>query len=266
MIRQPIKYRTRLILYAASITTIVLCYSWLCHHQKSINSRDTTIPNLSQFVAGFKLILKKDAMGHIWLWDDLKATYGRHFTGMALGVVISLFLGMLMAVWRPAEAFFEVPIDVMAKIPPTAMLPIYFVLFGTEFQMFVAMVALGILPTLTQTVYLAAKNDVPDNLVYKAYTLGASHAEVIYYVIYKQILPRFIEGIRASVGPAMVLLIAAEMLIGDVGFGYRLRIQGRLLNFNVVLIYLAILGATGYLINWSLKTYLRWQCKWCVKE
>jgi NitT/TauT family transport system permease protein len=262
MIRQPIKQRTRIVIMIASIVTIILAYSWMSHRQKQINAKDTTIPNFHQFVEGWKLITEKDVLDEVWLWSDLWATYNRHFSGMVIGVIAALIVGLGMAVWRPTEAWFEVPVDVMAKIPPTAMLPVYFVLFGTEYKMFVAMVALGIFPALTQAIYMAAKDDVSDHAVYKAYTLGASHFEAIYCVVYKQILPRFIEAIRAAVGPAMVFLIAAEMLVADEGFGYRLRIQGRLLNFNVVLIYLAILGITGYFINWVLKVYRRWQCPW----
>ena len=40
----------------------------------------------------------------------------------------------------------------------------------------------------------------------------------------------------------MVFLIAAEYVVGDVGIGYRIRIQSRILNMNVVYIYLIILG------------------------
>ncbi len=68
----------------------------------------------------------------------------------------------------------------LAKIPPTAALAVFFVLVGTGKNMYVAMIAFGVLPTLALTVYLAVK-EFPDELQYKAYTLGASHMEVIWH-------------------------------------------------------------------------------------
>ena len=122
------------------------------------------------------------------------------------------------------------------------MLAVYFVVFGMEAKLFVAMIALGIFPTLAQGIYQAAKKDVSDHAVFKAYTLGASQLEVIWNVVFQQVLPRIIENVRLQIGPAMVFLIAAEWLIADTGFGYRLRIQSRLLHMNVVYIYLSSSG------------------------
>jgi len=44
-----------------------------------------------------------------------------------------------------------------------------------------------------------------------AYTLGASHMEVIWAVIFQYVLPKLIDAVRLVIGPAMVFLIAAEM-------------------------------------------------------
>ncbi len=62
----------------------------------------------------------------------------------------------------------------------------------------VAMVGFSVFFTLAQSVYQAAKKDVSDHSVYKAYSLGASSPEVIYEVLWKQIVPRVIEAIRLA--------------------------------------------------------------------
>ena len=51
-------------------------------------------------------------------------------------------------------------------------------------EMYVAMITFGILPILTQTIYLAVK-DVPEENINKAATLGASKLEIIWNVIFK---------------------------------------------------------------------------------
>ena len=60
----------------------------------------------------------------------------------------------------------------------------------------------------------------------------------------------------------MVFLIAAEMLFASEGFGYTIRQQSRLVNMNVVYIYLAILGLSGLLFDWILVRLRRWLCPW----
>ena len=104
--------------------------------------------------------------------------------------------------------------------------------------------------------------DVPRETLYKSYTLGASHTEVIWNVIVRAVLPRLIDGIRLQIGPAMVYLIAAEMVCADLGFGYRIRLQSRLLNMNVVYPYIALLAAFGFVMDFSLRRLQRFVCPW----
>jgi len=246
-----------------SVVFLIGAYSWLSHRQHIFNPKDTTIPNMQQFIEGWrKITTPEEFTGEVWLWNDLKATLGRHLGGMLLGIILALFIGMAMGVNSWAEAFFVWPVSFFAKIPPTAMMACFFVLLGTEYKMFVGMIAFGIFPTLAQTIYQSARKDVDDEAIFKAYTLGASHFEVIYDVIFMQILPRVIEAIRLQVGPALVFLIAAELLVADVGFGYRLRIQSRLLNMNVVYLYLILLGVGFLFMDWALRLKRRILCPW----
>lgn len=261
MIRKSISNKLSFAYLLGTIALIVLAYSWLSYRQKAFNPNDTTVPNLSQFIAGAKFVITPMPNGEILLWDDLKATYFRHFMGVTVGVFMSLMVGIAMGCWPAVESVFRLPIAFLAKIPPTAMIAVYFILFGTDLEMFVAMIGFGIFPGLAQSVYLSVK-EVPDDAVYKAYTLGASNYELIWNVIFPQILPRFIEAIRMATGPAMVFLIAAEWMVSDVGVGYRLRIQSRLLNMNIVYVYLIVLCLTTYIIDYSLKMLKGKICPW----
>ena len=262
MIRQPIQFSTKVAISGVAILFMLVAYEVMAARQTSINPKQTTVPSLFQFGEGLGEITKPNARGETWLGQDLMATFGRLAVGMGVGVLLSIFIGIAMGSYPWVEALFAPPILFLAKIPPTAMLAVYFVLFGTEGQMFVAMVGLSVFFTLAQSVYSAAKKDVTDHTVYKAYSLGASSPEVIYEVIWKQILPRVIEAIRLQIGPAMVFLIAAEYVVGDVGFGYRIRMQSRRLNYDVVYIYLIILGASGLTFDWLLNAIRRKLSPW----
>ncbi len=262
MIRQPITKQRRIILGIISFVLCVLIYSGLSYRQHKINSKDQTIPNAYQFVEAIKTLSTTDKAGHNWIIEDLSATYSRLFMGLACGICLSFVVGILAGCSSQVEAFVIPPISFFAFLPPTAMLALYFVTFGIETKLYISMIAFGIFPSLTQSVYQAAKKDVTDFAIAKSYTLGASTAEVIIEVVIKQIMPRILEAIRISIGPAMLFLIAAEWANGDVGFGYRLKIQSRMSNMNVVYVYLLILGIIGWSMDYLLIKFRRFVCAW----
>ena len=197
-----------------------------------------------------------------WIWVDGKATFSRLFMGILAGVLLSVVVGLLMGCYTTMEAFFLPPLSFLAKIPPTAMLAVYFVVFGTALKMYVAMIGLSVFFTLAQAIYHSAKEDVPEELIFKSYTLGATQIKCIWDVIYRHVLPKVLEFVRLSIAPAMVCLIAAEWFVGDMGFGYRLKIQSRLLDMSLVYVYLVFLGTAGFLIDMACIRFQRWLCPW----
>lgn len=266
MIRAPIRNRIKYAFAVASIVAVVGAYAVLCaNHKEKARAKgidDTTIPNWEQFQQGWKSMNTREIDGSIMLRDDMKATAKRYVWGIAIGFTLALFFGLMMGCSNHVDAFFSWPIAFFAAVPATAMLSVYMVMFQDMETRLVAIVSLGIFPNLAKAISLAAQKDVPEHAVYKAYTLGASHFEVIHYVVFRQIFPRIIDALRLSLGPGIVFLIAAEALFCDVGFGYRLRIQSRNLNINIVFIYLAMLGLSFILADLSLRLFRRWRCPW----
>jgi NitT/TauT family transport system permease protein len=181
---------------------------------------------------------------------------------MGIGIALSVLLGFAMGCWAPAEAFFLPPLRVLAKLNPIAMLAILMVMVGFGIKMFLSMIVFGVTPVLAQNIYLAAKSDVPEQLVHKAYTLGASTMEVVVHVVGHQVLPKLIEGVRLLIGPALVYLIAAELVAGEIGFGYRIRVQSHLSRMDIVYPYIAILGLVGYVLDQVLHWLTSKLCPW----
>lgn len=266
MIRRPIKRPTAVILGVLSVMLLLGGYTFLAHRQFQRNPDDTTIPRWGQLQKGFVSTIEVNRRSNDrWLVVDSLASGQRLFLGLLGGTVAALLFGLAMGCLTPVEAFLNPPLSLLAKVPPTAALAVFFVLVGTGNNMYVAMIAFGVLPTMTLTVYLSVK-DFPDESLYKAYTLGASHMEVIWTIIFRQVLPRFIDALRLSIGPAMVYLIAAEMVVGDVGFGYRIRLQSKLMNMSVVYPYLAMLAAFGFGMDSLLRLLQRKLCPWYEPE
>ena len=280
-IKQPMSQKWHILWGVIGIAFLVAIYCYLCYVQKSNNPQDTRIPNLAQFKEGFVEItryrqselaamLNPDApVEPPWLLEDFKATYGRLFKAMVWGSFLAFFVGVLMGCFEIIEALFGWTLSFLAKVPPTSLLAVFLVL-GNIMQwdqgtMFIVLVGFGIMPTLTQSIFLASKNDPHEDEIDKVYSLGASNLEAVWDIVVQKIFPKVIDGVRLTIGPAMVYLIAAEYSLGHVGFGYTIRFCGRLGEMNVVYIYIAILGTTGLLLDQGLILLRKVLCPWYGK-
>jgi NitT/TauT family transport system permease protein len=264
MIRRPISWQWHVGLGVASVLLCIALYGLLSYLQHKRNPNDKLIPTYRQiFTDGIvKAFTPESGSGKVLVWEDTKSTFGRLLKGLAVAALLSMFVGILMGCYAPIEAFFLPPLSFLAKIPPTAALAIFFVTARSDPQFFLTMMVFGLFPTMAQSIYHAAKEDVPEELLFKARTLGASQIECIYDVIYKHILPKVLESIRLQIGPAIVYLIAAELLVGDVGLGCRMRILYKKLDMSIVYVYLMWLALAGFVIDSGIRWVQRKLCPW----
>ncbi|MEL6807739.1 MAG: ABC transporter permease subunit, partial [Pseudomonadota bacterium] len=68
-----------------------------------------------------------------------------------------------------------------------------------------------------------------------------------------QIMPRLIQSVRLSLGPAWLFLIAAEAIASDAGLGYRIFLVRRYLAMDVILTYVIWITLLAFLIDWGLR-------------
>jgi NitT/TauT family transport system permease protein len=269
MIRRPIPKWLAIALGVGGVILMLLAYSFLSARQTAKNENQKVIPGWQTFKQGASRLVRPQGRTESpkpsMLVTDIKATYWRLLLGFGVGVGLSIAMGVAMGAYRFIEALLAPVMSFLAKIPPTAMLPIYFVLVGTDQKMFTAMVALGVFFTMSQSIYQAIAGEVKTVSIDKAYTLGASDAEIIYEVIWKQVLPSVLDNIRLQIGPAMIFLLAAEMLVGGEGMGFRIRMESRVLDMSIVYIYLAILGFTGLMADYFLLWLRKRLCPWCIR-
>ncbi|HBE71933.1 MAG TPA: hypothetical protein DDW52_27640 [Planctomycetaceae bacterium] len=230
------------------------------------DKQDRTVPSLSMlYQDGFlRAITPQGAFKRkvTWLYSDFYATGVRLIVALVLGVIASVVLGLLMGCFDPVDAFFMPPLAFLSKVPATAVLPIFFVLIGINFSMYIAIIIFGMLPSLAQAISSAVRKDVPEELIFKAYTLGASQLELIWNVIWRQVLPRVLDAVRLQIGPAVVLLVAAEWLVSGAGVGYRLKLFFQRTDMTVVFVYVILLGIIGLVVDYFLIWLRRRLCPW----
>ena len=91
----------------------------------------------------------------------------------------------------------------------------------------------------------------------KAQTLGASTWQVVLRVALPQTMPRLIEALRLSLGPACLFLISAEAIAAESGLGYRIFLVRRYLAMDVILPYVAWITLLAFLMDFGLAKLAR---------
>ena len=97
-------------------------------------------------------------------------------------------------------------------------------------------------------------------------SLGASTWQVAIRVVLPQIMPRLIESLRLSIGPAFLFLISAEAIAADVGLGYRIFLMRRYLSMDIILPYVAWITLLAYGLDFALAMLARRAFPWAYVE
>jgi len=183
--------------------------------------------------------------------------------GLGLGgaVLLAVTIGLLGGSYTYIGAFVRLIVTGLAKIPPLAILPIIFILAGAGESSKIAIIIIGVAPTMTLDV-MQRVLEVPRQLIVKAYTLGADSFEIVVDVIRPIVWPHVINSLRLALGPAWVFLIAAEAISAQSGLGYRIFVVQRQLGMNVILMYVVWIMMLGILLDYLLASWLRWRYPW----
>jgi NitT/TauT family transport system permease protein len=149
----------------------------------------------------------------------------------------------------------------ISMVPPMAVLPILFIVFGLGEVAKIVLIVFGIAPVIVRDLQLRAM-EIPQELSIKAQTLGASTWQYIVRVVLPQVMPRLITCIRLALGPAWLFVIAAEAVAATEGLGYRIFLVRRYLAMDVILPYvlwITLLAlAMDYLLRWLQKRLYPW--------
>ena len=232
--------RGRFIAGAVPIVILCLVYAIAAALRHADNPADKVLPTVGAMGAAlWRMAATVDPVtGQFTLQADTLASLMRLGAGLALATLSALIIGLLLGVMPLARAILGPIITVIAVIPPIAVLPILFIALGLGEAAKIALIAIGIAPYMTRDLasYVAG---LPAEQFIKAETLGANSWQVAIRVALPQMIPRLIESLRLSMGPAWVFLIAAEAIASDVGLGYRIFLVRRYLAMDIILPYVA---------------------------
>lgn len=218
---------------------IVLClYSWFSYQRHQENPDDRLLPTATQLMQSVdRMAFKEDARtGQVLLWEDTKSSLQRLVIAVIVSGILALVLGVLTGLIPMVRAPVSPFIAVLSLIPPMAVLPILFIMFGLDELSKVVLIVIGIAPFLIRDLQ-GRVQEIPNEQLIKAQTLDATSWQIAIRIVLPQVMPRLLDSLRLSLGAAWLFLISAEAIAAEQGLGYRIFLVRRYLAMDVIIPY-----------------------------
>ena len=269
----------RYVAQALSFVFFLVCLGMYVHVSKARhaeNPEDRITPNAAQLKAGIHASVlepaeeddyvapdgasKWERFHHSMIWKDTLSS-GRRF-GIALlllipAVLLALHIGLFPYINAGGMRF----ILFFDKIVALSLLPILFIVFGIDEWSKIALIVIGVAPTMMLDVIGMVKS-MPQEQLVKSFTLGANDFDVAYRVTLKQIFPQIINSLRLNLKPMMLFLFAGEMIAASDGLAYRIAIMRRHMGMDVILPYVLWVAVLLFGVDMMLRILNRRMHPW----
>ena len=221
--------------------------------RKAENPQDKLLPSFTEIKTAMVRLAATPSKrtGEYPFWEDTKSSLVRLLKGVSIAAAIALTIGLLAGAIPLVSASITPTITAISLIPPMAILPILFIVFGLGETAKVVLIVIGITPIMARDLYQRVV-EIPSEQLVKAQTLGAHSFHILHRILLPQITPRLIDSVRLTLGTAWLFLIAAEAIAATDGLGYRIFLVRRYMSMDVILPYVAWIAILAFLSDWLL--------------
>lgn len=182
------------------------------------------------------------------IWPDILSSLAEWAFGFAIGIVVGIGLGFLVALNRRVELFLEPLLSAAYATPMVALGPMIILIFGVDLPAKVFTVFIfAVMPLLINTI--AGVHSAERGYLDVARSFGAPRSLTLRSVILPSTVPYILTGLRIGAGHALVGMVVAEFLASNAGIGFFISYQGTLLHTNHVMLGIVLIGLFGVAIG-----------------
>ena len=256
----------RVLLGSLPFIILLLIYVIASDLRLEANPNDKLLPSFAQMSEAMQRMAFEPnrRTGEYIFWADTFSSLQRLLLGVLIAASLGLLIGLFTGALPLIGASFSPVLTVISLIPPLALLPILFIVFGLGELAKVALIAIGITPFIARDMQRRTL-EIPQEQIIKAQTLGANTSQVLIRVLLPQLTPRLLDAVRLSLGTGWLFLIAAEAIASTEGLGYRIFLVRRYMSMDVILPYVAWVTFLAFLLDWLLVKVNRKLFPWHAK-
>lgn len=181
----------------------------------------------------------------------LLASLQRVLLGFGIAVLIAVPLGLLLGTNRVIHDALDPIIQVLRPVSPLAWLPLGLALLRDSeatavFVIFMASLWIILINTIDGV------HRVNPLYLDLARTLESTTATRTLRVLLPASLPGIVTGLRTALSTAWLVIVAAEMIVGNRGMGTFVWTEWNAMNIDSIVVAVLIIGAVGFALDRSI--------------
>jgi len=220
------------------------------------NPNDKLLPSMTTFTQAIDrmALTPSKRSGEILFIKDTASSLQRLGTGVLISATLALLMAIPLGLIPYMRSGLSPFVAAFSMVPPMAILPILFIVFGMGEMAKVALIVIGVTPLMVRDLQQRV-SEIPAEQLIKAQTLGGSTWTIVVRVILPQMLPRLLDSTRLTLGTAWIFLISAEAIAATEGLGYRIFLVRRYLSMDVILPYVAWITFLAFLFDYLMRRF-----------
>jgi nitrate/nitrite transport system permease protein len=175
-------------------------------------------------------------------------TVTRFAEGFLAASVVAVMLGVLLGLNKVLFRAVNPYIQILKPISPLAWMPLLlYTVRDPKWTAVLVVFMASLWPTLATTAF--GVNSIRKDYLHVAAILQLPWYKRLYKVILPGAAPTIVNGLRISFGSALVAVVPAEMLLGELGVGYLSWIEWNNLDIAGVIFAILVMGVVGVILD-----------------
>ena len=192
------------------------------------------------------------------LWSNASVSLQRIALGFLCGSLLGVPLGLAIGSFPIVRRILDPYTEFLRFIPATALITVAVIWFGIgEGSKVFLIIYTTIFIVIINTA--AGVSAVAPNKIRAARSLGASRAQVFFFVALPATLPYILTGMRLAMGNSFVTIIAAELVAANAGLGKMIWDARLYMLVDQIFVALLVLGLLGFtadrLFRWGIYAF-----------
>jgi len=189
---------------------------------------------------------------------ELGFTLMRAGIGFALAAVLMIPLGIFLGRVRAVGIVLEPIMDMLATLPPPAIIPLVMLFAGTGDMAKIVIIAYAAAVPLLMNTY-EASHSIHPMLSRVARSLHLSKLETMRLIDWPSSLPMIVTGARLAIASSLLVSVTSEMLLATNGIGVYLQRSQETFKIDAGLAGIAFISLAGIIVNAGMqKLERRW--------
>ena len=251
-------FSRQITLSLTTVTTIILLWWWVAAQQWV---SPLFLPPPLQVLTKLISIAGPQGFMDATLWQHLAASLLRILTALLAAVLIGIPVGIAMGLSPTVRDILDPLIELYRPVPPLAYLPLMVIWFGIGETSKILLIYLAIFAPVAMST-MAGVRSAKQVRIRAAEALGASRAQIVWYVILPGALPEILTGFRIGLGVGWSTLVAAELIAATRGLGFMVQSAGEFLATDVVLAGIGVIAVIAFCLELGLRALQRRLTPW----